>query len=254
MITISGPKSGPIRGGTRVKITVTDPENELDVHLDEDTLLFSVVKFGENAATDVQLVNWNKKKREGTISAISPPRGRAEKKVDIAVVAPGGNDIGIERDAFTYAAAEVISVEPKKGTLDDAKAGNIVVVIKGSNFGDVKAVKFGGKNTKFNLRSDSEIWALVPESATPEAVDVIVETESWSEKKVFTYTPATAASAKRQDANAPATVALTDAEKARRDAAPKAATAPADTAKQVDATTTAPNPEKPTGDTPKVTR
>lgn len=54
-ITVIGPNSGPIGGGTPVDIKV-----ELE-GLDQDTLAFLAVNFGQLAATDVEVKGYDEK-------------------------------------------------------------------------------------------------------------------------------------------------------------------------------------------------
>jgi hypothetical protein len=180
-ITVIGPNSGPIGGGTPVDIKV-----ELE-GLDQDTLAFLAVNFGQLAATDVEVKGYDEKNpNEGTITATSPP-GKAG-TVDITVITPGGDYEATAQNAFTYTAAVLTSVEPDKGSF------GVLVLIKGSGFIDVKSVKFGDQSAVFLSVSSSQICALVPTppgNGSPGSVSVLVEAKGGIAKKdnAFTYKP-----------------------------------------------------------------
>jgi large repetitive protein len=172
-VTVNNPKSGPIGGGTPVEIEIEGKS------LDEDTLAFGTVNFGDVPATDVRVETWNQTTFKGTIIATSPP-GRAG-KVDVSVITPGGTEAKDEQ-AFTYEKGALTSIEPDEASVTDVDAKKILVIIKGSQFIDVKSVKFGEQSACSRSISDCEIWARVPSlpDGTKPPVQVLVSVEAKS--------------------------------------------------------------------------
>ena len=72
----------------------------------------------------------------------------------------------------------VSSVNPTSGPL----AGGNAVVIKGSNFTNVKHVKFGGANASFTVDSSTQITATAPARFWVGTVDVRVTTSQGTSK------------------------------------------------------------------------
>jgi IPT/TIG domain len=179
-ITIK-PDDGPIQGGTTVEISV-----EI-LGLDWETLDSLVVKFDGTLATDIEVTEYDYKKNrdKGTITVTSPP-GQHAGKVEIIATTLGGQ---CAKATFSYQGGEITSVTPNKATV--AEGSKILVTINGSQFNEVKWVKFGGNSASHRPVSENEIWAQVPVSSVkpPQAVSVSVQTknELITLNNAFTY-------------------------------------------------------------------
>jgi hypothetical protein len=177
------PRHGPTAGDTPVKIRGGP--------WDEETVLFTVVKFGNADATNVIGDPEGRETKDGltnykTIIAKSPPH-KAE-KVSITVITPDGTNT-TAKDSFSYT-FNVTAVEPKEGsvgTVDDPKV--FVVIITGDNFSDVVAVEFDGKPAHFGRIDRNHLWAIVPFSEKKGAVEVkITSSRGENKDKKFEYT------------------------------------------------------------------
>lgn len=156
-ITVIGPNSGPIGGGTPVDIKIKLKG------LDRDTLAFLAVNFGQLAATDVEVKEYDEQDPdEGTITATSPPAEAGT--VDITVITPGGDDEATAQNAFTYTAAVLTSVEPDKASV------GVLVLIKGSGFIEVNSVTFGDQSAVFLCVSSSPDLCVGTLAARPQLV------------------------------------------------------------------------------------
>jgi hypothetical protein len=119
-------------------------------------------------------------------ASISPP------PFDGATVAPNGPSAAgeeIELNAEVQPTPEITSIVPSSGSI----AGGGSVTIKGSDFTNAAAVKFGTTPaTTFTLDSESQITATAPAAIAPGSVDVSVTTVAGASPAVkadrFTYT------------------------------------------------------------------
>lgn len=146
------PSSGPVTGGTRVKIIGSDLGSVLSVD------------FGSTPATVVRQAGGDE------VMATSPP---GTGTVDITVTTVQGTSALSTADEFTYVvhAPAVRLVLPNRG----APSGGTTVTILGGNFSDVQAVRFGtNEATTFNVNSRNQITAEAPSGS--DTVDVTVTT------------------------------------------------------------------------------
>jgi hypothetical protein len=164
--------SGPTWGGTKVDILVEGLDG-----FDEDTVLFSTVKFGEIEAPKPYRIT---KKNEDTdtvrefsvTSPLCPPD--CARKVDVTLITPGGTVIARK--------AVVSSVQPHLDL--------VPVVIRGNYFkkAKVEAVKFGEERAIwFEVKSESEIWALAPKWAISDLVTLEMKHDTGEDDTTFTY-------------------------------------------------------------------
>lgn len=162
------PSSGPITGGTRVKIIGTN--------------LGSVqsVDFGPTASPVIRQMGGNE------IVATAPPE--AAGTVDITVTTAQGTSSVSTADEFTFVVhlPSVRLVLPNRG----ATAGGTTVTILGGNFQNVSAVDFGtSPATSFNVNSRHQITAVSPPGSA--TVDITVTTNQGtsvvSSRDVFAY-------------------------------------------------------------------
>lgn len=166
------PKQGPLAGGTDVKITGQGFTNDVQV------------LFGSYSSPEVTFVS------DKEIHAISP-RGVAPELVDLTVY--NKNGVGFQRRVFQYYPdLRVANVSPPVGPL----AGGTQVVITGTGFDGLTALKFGGVDaTSFNVDSPTQFTAVAPAGTALGAVDLTLTTprETWTVKKGFTYADASGA-------------------------------------------------------------
>jgi hypothetical protein len=167
-VTSVTPNSGFNVGGTSVKIVGTNFTGA------------AAVRFGGTEAADYTVLS------ETEIEASSPAGSGT---VDVTVEDAGGLSAAGSGDRFTYVTLPpptVTAVTPDLG----ASTGRTAVIITGSNFVDVTAVKFGSANaTRFNVLSEHEIEARSPSGRG--TVDVTVTTGAGvspaSTADLFTY-------------------------------------------------------------------
>jgi len=139
----------------------------------------TVVDFGSNAATDVDVITSH------LISATSPA---GTGTVDVTVMTPNGTSAIDTGDEFVYASVGpvVTHVAPHKGTA----AGGTVVAINGQNLAGTTVVDFGG-NAATNVRVISPKVVLATSPSGTGTVDVTVTTpngtSATSSKDQFTY-------------------------------------------------------------------
>jgi hypothetical protein len=147
------PSSGPITGGTRVKIIGTNLGS------------VQTVDFGSTPATVI-------KQAGGDEVIATSPSGTAG-TVDITVTIPQGTSSVSTADEFTYVVQvpSVRLVVPECG----APSGGTAVTILGGNFVNVLAVAFGSTAaTSFNVNSRNQITAQSPPGS--DTVDITVTT------------------------------------------------------------------------------
>ncbi len=151
-LTALSPASGPVAGGNTVVITGTSLSGA------------TAVKFGTKPATSVNVVSSTQ------ITAVAPS---GTGTVDVTVTTPGGTTATSAASKYSYGAPTVTLLSPTTGP---AVGGNSVV-ITGTGFTGVSAVKFGTKNaTSFVVNSPTQITAIVPSSTGGTMVDVTVTT------------------------------------------------------------------------------
>ncbi|GAB6900663.1 beta strand repeat-containing protein [Kineosporia succinea] len=153
--TVTGlsPGNGPIAGGTSVTVTGTN------------FLGATAVTVGGTAATSFTVSN-------NTQLVVTTPAHTAG-GADIVVTAPGGTSAVTSNDVFTYHdAPTVTAVSPSSGP---TTAGT-TVVITGTNFAAVSAVRFGANvATGVVTNSSTQITVTAP-SGSAGPVDVTVTT------------------------------------------------------------------------------
>jgi hypothetical protein len=139
----------------------------------------TVVDFGSNAATDVDVITSH------LISATSPA---GTGTVDVTVMTPNGTSATDTGDEFVYASVGpvVTHVAPHKGTA----AGGTTVAINGQNLTGTTVVDFGG-NAATNVRVISPKVVLATSPSGTGTVDITVTTpngtSATSSKDQFTY-------------------------------------------------------------------
>nr|WP_269330170.1 IPT/TIG domain-containing protein [Kineosporia babensis] len=170
-ITAVNPNTGPASGGTSVVITGTNFTN------------VTAVSFGSTAATSYVVNNATQ------ITAVAP--ARAGGTVDVRVTALGGTSDPVSADEYTFVAAPTVTnLSPNAGPL----TAGTPVVITGTNFIGVTAVKFGS-NTVVSPTIDSptQITAIAPAGAAG-TVNVTVTalggTSTMGGANQYTYTAA----------------------------------------------------------------
>jgi IPT/TIG domain len=152
-VTHIGPASGPVTGGTGVKITGSGFTTG------------STVDFGGTPATGVMFIS-------STEMAATSPASTSTGPVDITVTTGTATSASTTTDKFTYLPV-VTSVIPASG----AAHGGTFVTITGSGFTPSSSVDFGGTPaTKVSFISSTEITATAPASPTLGPVDVTVTT------------------------------------------------------------------------------
>ncbi len=132
-VTGVSPSFGPASGGTPVTITGTGFNSVTSVH------------FGSVSVTPTV-------ESETTIRATAPAGTGV---VDVTVTVPGGKSPRVPADRFSYTPV-VSGISPNTGP----QVGGTEVVITGTNFAGVSAVKFGGSPAKsFKDESGTEVIA-----------------------------------------------------------------------------------------------
>jgi IPT/TIG domain len=161
------PAEGPEAGKTSVTISGSNLVNA------------KAVKFGSSDATSFEVQS------PTSITAVSPAGAGT---VDVTVTTAGGTTATTSADHFTYVPPPTVAeLTPNAGTT----FGKTPVVIKGANFGDATAVKFGSVAAEeFAVESPTQIKAVSPPGTG--TVDVVVTTahggaSAASEKDHFTY-------------------------------------------------------------------
>ena len=151
-VTSLATTSGPTAGGTSVVITGTN------------LTAASAVRFGATNAASFTVNSATQ------ITAVSPAGSAGT--VDVTVTTAGGTSATVPGDQFTFLAAPTVaSLSPASGL----PAGGTTVVITGTNFNGVTAVKFGAVNAaSFTFNSATQITATSP--AGTGTVDVTVTT------------------------------------------------------------------------------
>jgi hypothetical protein len=156
-VTSLAPASGPIAGGTVVVITGTNLTGATSV------------LFGATAATTFNV-------NGATQITATAPGSAAAGVVNVRVTTPAGDSVTTGAgDDYTYTVAPAItSLTPKKGP----SGGGSIVVIAGTGFLGVSAVKFGTTNASaFTVDSAGQITATTPPHAAG-TVDVTVTNAS----------------------------------------------------------------------------
>jgi uncharacterized protein YhjY with autotransporter beta-barrel domain len=146
------PTAGPLGGGTTVTINGSNLTGA------------TAVTFGGVAATGYTV---------NSASQITATAPAGTGTVDVLVTTAGGTSVIAAADKFTYAAVPVVSgISPNSGSV----AGGASVIITGSNFSGVTAVKFGANNASgFTFNNATQITATAPPGIAG-TVDVTVTT------------------------------------------------------------------------------
>jgi hypothetical protein len=155
-ITSISPTNGSIFGGTTVVITGVNFTGA------------TAVKFGGTDATSFTVDSANQ------ITAVAPAGTGV---VDITVTTPKGTSAAVPADQYTYLSQPptVTGVSPNTGL----RTANTTVIITGTNFTSVTAVKFGTKDAvSFVVNSTTQITAVSPTSDFSVTVDVTVTTSA----------------------------------------------------------------------------
>jgi len=147
------PNLGPLTGGTSVAISGADLTGA------------TAVKFGATEATSFTVNSAT------SITAVAPAGSGT---VDVTVTTPDGTSPSHTSDRFTYVPPpQVTKLSPKTGSA----AGGTSVMITGSNFTGVTAVKFGSvEAAHVTVNSSTSITAVTP-AETGGQVDVTVTSE-----------------------------------------------------------------------------
>jgi hypothetical protein len=151
-VTSISPASGTLFGGTTVVINGANFTGATSV------------KFGSADATSFVVNSASK------ITAVSPAGAGT---VDVTVTTPNGTSATVTGDQYTYYVypPTVASLSPTTGY----KGGGSTVIITGTNFVNVTAVKFGTKNAaSFTVLSTTSIRAVTPSVSSSGWVDVTV--------------------------------------------------------------------------------
>jgi hypothetical protein len=166
-ITATSPTSGPKTGGTIVNVTGTNFSGATGV------------KFGTKAASNFSVNSTT------SISATAPV---GTGTVAIRVTSASGTSASVAADEFTYVAdtPSISAISPTGGV----KTGGSLVIVSGTDFIGVSAVKFGTKAaTKFTVNSSTSLGVTAP--AGSGTVDVHVTNASGTSASVaadkFTY-------------------------------------------------------------------
>jgi subtilase family serine protease len=149
--TVTGisPDAGPLRGGTKVKITGSSLTGATAVHL------------GTKKAASFTVVS-------GTTIVAVAPSGTGS--ADVTVTTSLGTSLRVAAGAFHYLAAPTIrSLSPSTGS----HRGGTRVTVTGTSFVEASAVRFGAKKAaSFRLVSPTRITALAPAGTGKAAVTV----------------------------------------------------------------------------------
>lgn len=170
-VTSLSPASGPAIGGNSVVITGTGFSG------------VTSVKFGaKNAASYV--VN-----SPTSITAVAPS-GIAGSTVDVTVTTPAGTSVAVAGSKYSYGGPVIAAISPTSGPT----TGGTTVVITGTGFTGVTAVRFGEKNAlSFTVNSSTQITAVAPSGVSGSVVDVTVTTSSGTSttgaQTKYTYGP-----------------------------------------------------------------
>ena len=162
------PRAGPLLGGTSVILHGTNLAGT------------SAVRFGNRPASSFRV------SAAGTIIARSPP-GRGTVKVTL--ITAGGQTLAGGK--FRYLGRpRVLALQPASGSI----AGGTTVVVHGTGFRTVRAVRFGGRAARrFHVVSSVEIIAVAPAGARAVVV-VVVRTLGGTSRSSgadrFSYRPA----------------------------------------------------------------
>jgi len=170
-VTELDPAAGPAAGGNTVVITGT---NFIGV---------TSVKFGTKSATSY-VVN------SPTQITAKAPGGVASTTVDVTVTTAGGTSEKTYNSKYSYGAPTVTELDPAAGPA----AGHNEVIITGTGFTAVTAVKFGTRNAvDFEVDSPTQITAIAPAGVAGTTVDVRVTTPAGTsaivEADEYTYLP-----------------------------------------------------------------
>ena len=153
-VTELDPAAGPAAGGNTVVITGT---NFIGV---------TSVKFGTKSATSY-VVN------SPTQITAKAPGGVAGTTVDVTVTTAGGTSEKSYSSKYSYGPPTVTELDPAAGPA----AGHNEVIITGTGFTAVTAVKFGTRNAvDFEVDSPTQITAIAPAGVAGTTVDVRVTT------------------------------------------------------------------------------
>jgi hypothetical protein len=153
-ITKLDPAAGPSGGGNNVVITGTGFNG------------VTAVKFGTKDATSYTV-------NSSTQITAKAPSGTPGTTVDVTVVTTGGTSEKTYNSKYSYGPPTVAKLTPAAGVA----AGGTEVVITGTGFTGVTAVKFGTKNAvSFQATSPTSITAVAPSGAAGSTVDVTVTT------------------------------------------------------------------------------
>ena len=136
------PKGGPSEGGNSVTIRGTGFTG------------VSAIKFGSAQATKYEV------KSPTEIVVEAPAKAAADPIiVDVTVTTAAGTSATSEHSKYLYGVPSVTSVSPAAGPV----TGGNTVVITGTNFNNVTAVKFGTKDaTSYAVNSPTQITAVAP--------------------------------------------------------------------------------------------
>jgi hypothetical protein len=157
--TVTGlnPAAGPTAGNNTVVITGT---NFAGLTAPEQ------VKFGTKNALSYTVNSSTQ------ISAVAPAQGSMDKTVNVVVTNAAGASATSTATLYSYGLPTVSSIDPAAGPLSGANS----VVINGTGFTGVTAVKFGGSSVSFTVNSATKITATAPSGALDTIVEVTVTT------------------------------------------------------------------------------
>ena len=182
-ITAVTPAAGPTAGDNTVVITGT---NFVGLTLAEQ------VKFGTKNAL-AYTVN------SSTQITATVPSGTAGTTVQVTITNAAGASASSAAAMYSYGIPIVTSIDPAAGPLSGANS----VVINGTGFTGVSAVKFGATTVSYTVNSPTKITATAPSGALDTIVDVTVTTPagvsvSSDATTDLPTTPSTATSCRRR--------------------------------------------------------
>jgi hypothetical protein len=152
-VTSLSPAAGPVGGGNTVTINGTNFISGA-----------TTVAFGAQAGTGVAFVNSSR------ITATAPA-GTDGSTVDVTVTTPAGTSaVSTLGTKYSYGAPTVTALSPASGPT----AGQNIVIITGTGFTGVTAVKFGTTAAVRTVNSPTQITATAPPGALGATVDVTV--------------------------------------------------------------------------------
>lgn len=171
MVTAVSPSSGPLAGGNQVVITGAS------------FIGVTSVKFGTSEASSF----WVDPESQNRIIAVAPAHSAGT--LDIRVAVGGTQSVGSCADRYTYLPPLVTDVSPATGQT----AGGVSVIIRGTGFVGVSAIRFGGSAvTSYTVDSDTQISAVAP-AHNAGTVDVRITAvgvqSATSNADRFTYLP-----------------------------------------------------------------